>query len=566
MTLLKDSKVPNLSVDSGVTVPSLQKHWPPPYLGWVPQAPTPPLQIHDLEAIDDHEHPEDNPLLAIWSATMEKKYEYEYLKLPRTSGKEESVWIDLDRPWAASDSLLVTEHYHKAFSQIFSHVNTNQKRMCHILLGGTAGIGKSYFARYFIWRLLHPDDQEVKELPHAILYCNDAKDPSGYLYYCQRFFNVPSMMGFLARSLVRNMFNHKNAWVICDGMLPSTYLHCPTLVISSWTSQEDANIKKYCANAFLKIYIPTWSLAQLIEVFAITSKGRKTPKWLYDRYDRYGGVPGEVFQLDPLELVPASEEFSDAEIIKAMDLAFVQNSQDGLCQIFHLQPSEDMQYPFLSWCSREIMFAVFDRMFSITSRKVECQLPFPRILQRDQLYDLFFEPYFYRAALTGNCSGHLRRLYLPKEEDRTLESIKKAKRHRISARSRQVVSKINPSSYPDSMLLYDEKAYSGVDCFIPDKGLIYIVSPEESHDVNSTKLDQVKSKFESFLKKNKKVKLIFVVPPELFEEYVVQSYRFPRWSSTSKWKLQGDIEKWVDQYALALSLDPLLSSLEHRGQ
>ena len=231
MALPKRSKVPNHQVDRGCAVTPLQKQWPPSYLGFVPQVPITPLQTHDLEVIDDQDHPEDNPLLAIWSATMEYKYLYDYLKLPPLSNKEESAWIDLDRPWAASDLFLVTGHYQEAFSQIFSHVATNQKGMCHMLLGGTSGVGKSYFARYFIWRLLHPNGQDVKELPHAILYRNDSKDPSGYLYHCQRFFNVPSTGGFLAKNLGQNMFNHKNAWVICNGMPPSTYMHCPTLVI-----------------------------------------------------------------------------------------------------------------------------------------------------------------------------------------------------------------------------------------------------------------------------------------------------------------------------------------------
>jgi hypothetical protein len=438
-----------------------------------------------------------------------------------------------------------------------------------MLLGGTSGVGKSYFARYFIWRLLHPDGQEVKELPHAILYRNDSKDPSGYLYHCQKFFNVPSTSGFLAKNLARNMFNDKNAWVICEGMPCSTYLHCPTLVISSWVSQEDVHTKRYCANASLKIYLPPWSLSQLREIFKLTSDGNSRPRWLYARYNRYGGVPGAVFGLETSELAPASEEFSDSEIIKALDNAFVQKSHDESCQIFHLKPSEDMQYPFLDWCSRQIKFAVFDRIFSVTSRKVECRLPIPRILNLDRLYDLFLEPYFYRAVQSGNCSGQIRRLHLPEEESKTLESIKKAKRHRICSRSWKIVSNANSSSDHESVLLHerkDKKSYSGVDCLIPDKGLIYIVSPGESRIVDGSKLDLVKDKFEPFLNKNKKVKLIFVVSPEIFQEYAVQDYHFRRWVSltTEEWKLEEGIKDWVDQYVLRLSLDPLISSLQQR--
>ena len=184
-----------------------------------------------------------------------------------------------------------------------------------------------------------------------------------------------------------------------------------------------------------------------------------------------------------------------------MDHVFVQKSHDGLCQIFHLKSSEDMQYPFLDWCSREIKFAVFDRIFSITSRKVECRLPFPRILNPYRLYDLFLEPYFYRSVLSGSCSGRIRRLHLPEEEDRTLESIKKAKQHRISSRTRKIVSKTNPSSDPDSVLLHerkDEKSYSGADCLIPDKGLIYIVSPGESRLVDGSKLDRDQGQIRTF--------------------------------------------------------------------
>ena len=73
----------------------------------------------------------------------------------------------------------------------------------------------------------------------------------------------------------------------------------------------------------------------------------------------------------------------------------------------------------------------------------------------------------------------------------------------------------------------------------------------------------IKDKFEPFLNKNKKVKLIFVISPEIFEDYVIQDYRFRGWSSltTPEWKLQAGIKDWVDQYALKLSLDPLISSL-----
>lgn len=45
-----------------------------------------------------------------------------------------------------------------------------------MFLGGTSGIGKSFFTRYMIWRLLHADGVEVTQTPDTILFGPSQKE------------------------------------------------------------------------------------------------------------------------------------------------------------------------------------------------------------------------------------------------------------------------------------------------------------------------------------------------------------------------------------------------------
>jgi len=63
---------------------------------------------------------------------------------------------------------MVRKSYEKAFS-IFLQENTKlHRRGSHLAVGGTSGLAKTFFYGYIIWRLLHPDGNEVKEIPETI--------------------------------------------------------------------------------------------------------------------------------------------------------------------------------------------------------------------------------------------------------------------------------------------------------------------------------------------------------------------------------------------------------------
>src|SRR5204862_825756 len=134
-------------------------------------------------------------------------------------------WHDSHNGKYPSDKIYIRNSYDQAFSIFLQATKGMERRMCHLALGGTSGLGKSFFFRYFVWRLLHPDGVEVMNAYNTILLRDDPKEPSGYLYHTGSFYAVTSISAFLATNVAANWFNRKNAWIICDGAPPEKYMH-----------------------------------------------------------------------------------------------------------------------------------------------------------------------------------------------------------------------------------------------------------------------------------------------------------------------------------------------------
>lgn len=223
-----------------------ENKWPP-YLGLVPTGKMVTPQILSLEPIDSRsllnkiptsrlvEEPALNTLLQIWSATHQQIRENRYLILPPGIDRNPSAWHDSHNGKYPSDEIYIRNTYDRAFSISLQATKVMERKMCHLALGGTSGLGKSFF-RYIVWRLLHPDSGEATNTYNTILLRDDPKKPSWYLYHEGSFYAVTSISAFFATNVAANWFNRKNAWIICDGAPPEKYIHCPTIVLSSFIS------------------------------------------------------------------------------------------------------------------------------------------------------------------------------------------------------------------------------------------------------------------------------------------------------------------------------------------
>src|SRR6266496_4084469 len=75
------------------------------------------------------------------------------------------------------------QHLSISASQLFAVANSPQNPCGeHMLLSGSSGIGKSYLAAYFIWRLFYPDGVEVTAVPDMIAWRSESGSSGGWVY------------------------------------------------------------------------------------------------------------------------------------------------------------------------------------------------------------------------------------------------------------------------------------------------------------------------------------------------------------------------------------------------
>jgi len=134
-----------------------------------------------------------------------------------------------------------------------------------MLLAGTAGIGKTFFARYFMWRLLHPDGSEVKTPLETILYRSTQDEWS--LFHKGKIYLIREISWILSTPTGLNILNRKDAWMICDGYPPPNFPKCSILVVTS-PGQMQAE-QRHSTNRFKKgtictVYLPPWAPEEVL--------------------------------------------------------------------------------------------------------------------------------------------------------------------------------------------------------------------------------------------------------------------------------------------------------------
>ena len=77
----------------------------------------------------------------------------------------------------------------------------------------------------------------------------------------------------------------------------------------------------------------------------------------------------------------------------------------------------------------------------------------------------------------------------------------------------------------DAYNVPDRNNFAAVDVLAPSRGEIFQVTSAENHPVKINHLLKLKSKFDAYLHSGKKVKFIFVVPRNRFDDYVQQEYK-----------------------------------------
>ena len=203
------------------------KGWPPQYLGIVPRTDeelvdyVDLIHIHEGILLDLNDLNSDYktmkcPLVDCWSAELVKIGEALFLQLPQFTKVNEiitaSKWRNLSHDEYLSCQLLVRECYVKIANAIFTNVSTKaHKPMQQMIVSGTPGTGKSFFSRYFIWRLLHPDDEFITEVPDAIVYYDNPASRKGWVYRRGHFYKCENLASWMASNDCDDILDYQNA-------------------------------------------------------------------------------------------------------------------------------------------------------------------------------------------------------------------------------------------------------------------------------------------------------------------------------------------------------------------
>lgn len=597
--------------------------WPPKTFGSAPRLrkSTSPLEsenIYHLKSSPCYTHRSDNvgvrkiikcPLLLCWAAQAVSAQGNEYLTLPPTVDENgvstPTNWIDDGGLAYPSDSLFVRQSYKDIADMILEeairHPLTDEVRM---ILSGTSGTGKSFFVRVIIWKLLHPP--VGVSVPDTIIWRHKQAGTKGCMYHLGHFYMIDDIAKFIASTECGNLVDDSNAWIIYDGDAPQDSNFCRTLVISSpGNLYNDApHVKQFRKSAFFKVYLPPWSLQELVDVSRYVY-GVNTFDEVIERYTRFGGVARYILQPgftidDPQKTDPIKEALNPGSVVQAI-AEFESGKVDATKSsgvLVHLVPDESYRVYTYEWGSTYIMQRSFEELFKVSRRQIETMLVSAEKLHVGTFYGILFEPWFHKRIAERGYTGRMRKLSSGREltanKKRPFFGINKdidplqTQQYTIP-RSPLNQFFLNRDIVQKAYNVPSEPNYPSVDSLYPSRGELFQVTSAGRHPIKTDNLSSLCPYFSDYLSRNDKVKFIFVVPPHLFETFTVQPFHDPesrrqekreerksgsRVTSSSKGKEHKIHDKedtstlfnstWLEQYVLELDVNPLTEALRKK--
>ena len=174
------------------------------------------------------------------------------------------------------------------------------------------------------------------------------------------------------------------------------------------------------------------------------------------------------------------------------------------------------------------MLHVFHQIFRVTKSSIQVQIKIGGSISG--LYGTLFEPWFHNRITERGYMGRFREL--EKAPDGNSAAARRNLLGRIKSTKYKIpilpqnrfyhVSEIQPEKYNIPL----NKNFPMIDSLCPARGEMFQVTWSENHGIKAQYLMSLKPKFKQFLKDNpnKKVKMIFVVPPHNFNTFRRQSY------------------------------------------
>jgi hypothetical protein len=188
----------------------------------------------------------------------------QYLVLPN-----KETWDDDANDRYNSDAMFIRKPYVEIARGIIEHAEISTSRRTRMTLSGASDTGKSFFLRYFVWLLFHPPPG-VSE-PDIILWKHAQGGVKGDIYCFGLLYSVINVPEFVVTDICEDLMYKRDAWIIYDGEPPQDPpIRCTILAAFSPEdvvfTHNASHIKEHEMNTYIKLPLPAWCLAELLEV------------------------------------------------------------------------------------------------------------------------------------------------------------------------------------------------------------------------------------------------------------------------------------------------------------
>ena len=449
-----------------------------------------------------------------WIANIVNQEKGDYLVIPEEA---EGAWQDEVDDAYSSNAIYIRKSYVDIAELIIKQAEQSTSSRLRMALSGTPGTGKSFFTKYFVWMLLHPC-QDTTAIPDVIIWKNIQGGDNGCIYCLGRFYSVDNIPSFVRSSNCKDLVYHKNAWIIYDGEPPRDPPNCKCLVTFSPgnLNSDISHIKQYRKGTFFKVYLPTWTMAEIMEV-ATTIHGINPANapGIIARYKEFGGIARYVLNsgyspTDPMLKNPIKDVLPMSSIMRALDNVDSRHIYHATTSgaIVHLIPDASYRSYTYEWGSTHIMLQAFNTLFKITRSEVECLMVMFKGLSLGTLYGLLFEPLFHIRISEQGYSGRIRKLKPGCE----MQGITTRKRNNFGI----LVDNLNISKHAiptmkqncffnRKQILADcynipiDPNYEAIDSLCPSRGELYQITSKESHPIKTRNLSLLRPLFNDFL-------------------------------------------------------------------
>ncbi|RIB06214.1 hypothetical protein C2G38_2046960 [Gigaspora rosea] len=456
-------------------------------------------------------------------------------------------------------ALYMRQSYKDLYRMIITMKNSK------FLITGTSGVGKSCFLLYLMIRLLcNINDVTIifQPIDGEVLYClkNSGVTVGTYI----DFYNL--------------LHNHPETWYLVDGTGPMKSVQARTVVSASPKSIKSQKFQEFVKDPMIQFCVPPWSIEELLickKIFTTVPK-----KLMLDLIDKVGGIPRYVLKW-PAQLISdydpddsksydriiklclkriedAIKEIDDfSKLVQCFteDASYVKFSS----RLVHKWPDTYYQEHTLRWASIYIFNKIEQKLGD--SRWVNFLMKVRNPDDSSSSRGIMFESLVIHIFQVGNQQFEAKCIQGKQDGKKATLNITENNLTVKYIRNAEQLSKYND----EATIIQPIKRNFGAADFIILPDNIFQITVSKKHPIKQSELVKIVKNIKAYrINPNSTIKLWFIVPEDIYDDFQSQKYITPKniiggdleaYKEVSrKSSVLNNIEQWVVKIKLTPGL------------